>query len=404
MRLQSAPPQNSMSALLTRLLALVEHELPRAVELRHRLHAAPELAYEEHQTARAVSEALGLDAEPIARTGLLSTIGRGRRRVMVRAELDGLPIAEKTTVPYRSRNGAMHACAHDVHAAALVAFARTAAEIEADLPAQLAILFQPSEETFPSGAELIVRESLLADRPHAVVAAHAHPDVAWGSLALDPGPVNASTDNVEITVQGASAHAAYPHRAKDPVLALAQIVVGLHAAVGRRFDPLRPVVVTVGELRAGSAQNIIPAQAQARATLRALEPEDRVELRAMVGEVAEAIAKAHGCEAGVELVAGEPALDNDPAITARARDLSAGAGLGIAPPWRSCGSDDFSFFSEIAPVVMGFVGLRHAPGFDQRPLHHPEFLPPDEAVGAVARAQAILYCAAAGAPTRADAA
>src|SRR5579875_2073336 len=149
MRLQSAPPQNSMSALLTRLLALVEHELPRAVELRHRLHAAPELAYEEHQTARAVSEALGLDAEPIARTGLLSTIGRGRRRVMVRAELDGLPIAEKTTVPYRSRNGAMHACAHDVHAAALVAFARTAAEIEADLPAQLAILFQPSEETFP---------------------------------------------------------------------------------------------------------------------------------------------------------------------------------------------------------------------------------------------------------------
>jgi amidohydrolase len=397
------PLQNVMSALLTRLLALIEHELAPAIELRHRLHSAPELAYEEHQTAGAVSEALGIAARPIARTGLIATFGRAGGPVMVRAELDGLPVAERTTVAYRSRNGAMHACAHDVHAAALVAFARAARRIEDDLPAQLAVLFQPSEEAFPSGAERIVRESLAGERPHSVVAAHAHPDVAWGSLAIDPGPVNASTDNVEITVDGASAHAAYPHKARDPVLALAQIVVGLHAAVGRRFDPLSPVVLTVGELRAGSAQNIIPAQARARATLRALEPDDRAELRALVGEVAQAIAKAHGCEAGVELIAGEPALDNDPAITARARDLSAGAGLRIAPPWRSCGSDDFSFFSEIAPVAMGFVGLRGAPGFAQRPLHHPEFLPPDDAVGAVARAQAILYFAAADAAARADA-
>lgn len=387
-----------MSALLTRLLALIEDELPLAVELRHRLHGAPELAYEEHQTARAVSEALGIEAEPIARTGLISRVGRGRR-VMVRAELDGLPITEKTEVPYRSRNGAMHACAHDVHAAALVALARAASRIEHDLPAQLAVLFQPSEEAFPSGAELIVRESRTEDRPHAVVAAHAHPDVAWGSLAIDAGPVNASTDNVEITVEGAGAHAAYPHKARDPVLALAQIVVALHAALGRRFDPLTPVVLTVGELSAGSAQNIIPAQARARATLRALQPDDRVELRAMVGEVTEATAQAHGCEGRVELVAGEPALENDPAIVAATRDLSAGAGLQIAPAWRSCGSDDFSFYSEIAPIAMGFVGLRGAPGFDQQPLHHPRFLPPDQAVGAVAGAQAILYLAAAGGTT-----
>jgi metal-dependent amidase/aminoacylase/carboxypeptidase family protein len=165
--------------------------------------------------------------------------------------------------------------------------------------------------------------------------------------------------------------------------------------VGRRVDPLAGVVVTVGELRAGSAENAIPGCAHARATLRALRPEARDALRELVGEVVAATAAAHGCEGATKVVAGEPALVNDAALAARGRRAAAELGFAIAPPWRSCGADDFAFLAEVGPLAMAYVGLDGAPGFASRPLHHPEFLPPDAAVGAVARAQAALYLAGA---------
>jgi amidohydrolase len=175
---------------------------------------------------------------------------------------------------------------------------------------------------------------------------------------------------------------------------LAQTIDALHAQVGRRIDPHGPAVLTVGVLEGASAENVIPARARARAALRAHREEDRLALRQMVEEVVGGIAAAHGCRGSVELVEGEPALENDPAIVARARELLSGAGLVAAPEWRSCGSDDFAFFGALAPIAMGFVGLDGAEGFERRPLHHPELLPPDSAVGAVARVQAVLYLAA----------
>jgi metal-dependent amidase/aminoacylase/carboxypeptidase family protein len=153
--------------------------------------------------------------------------------------------------------------------------------------------------------------------------------------------------------------------------------------------------LTVGVLEGGSAENVIPARARARAALRAHRREDRVALAQMVDEVASGVAAAHGCRASVELVRGEPALENDAGIVERARELLAAAGFAPAPPWRSCGSDDFAFYGSLAPLAMVFVGLDGAEGFAARPLHHPELLPPDDAVGAVARAQAVLYLAAA---------
>ena len=140
---------------------------------------------------------------------------------------------------------------------------------------------------------------------------------------------------------------------------------------------------------------MIPRRALARGAVRAHRLEDRLALRGLVEEVAAGIAAAHGCRASVELVPGEPALENDPAIVSRARELLAGAGLTAAEEWRSCGSDDFAFFGALAPVAMAFVGLDGAAGFTARPLHHPELLVPDDAVGVVARVQAVLYLAAA---------
>ncbi len=398
-------------ALLGRLLEAIERELPHAVELRHRLHAEPELAHEEDRTATRIAAELPVPAQTVAGTGLFARVGPGvgsgrgdaandepAAAVAVRAELDGLPVTERTGAPFAATGAVMHACGHDVHMAALVALTRAAHALGDALPAPLLAVFQPSEEAYPSGAEQLAEGPLAEQAPAAVVAAHVHPELPWGAVALDAGTVNASCDAFEITVEGEPSHGAYPHHGRDPILAIAQVVVALHAQVSRRIDPLSPASLTVGVLEGGSAENVIPQRAHARGALRAHRPQDRLALRRLVEEVASAIAAAHGCSASVTLMPGEPALENDPGIVARARALLASAGLTAAPEWRSCGSDDFAFFGALAPAAMAFVGLDGADGFIARPLHHPELLPPDAAVGAVARAQAVLYVAAARSP------
>jgi amidohydrolase len=389
----------STDTLLGRLLAGIEQELPRAVELRHRLHANPELAHAEEWTAALIAEELPVESERVADTGITARIGGpGGGAIAVRAELDGLPIQERTGAPYSAVGSTMHACGHDVHMAALVALTRAAHLLGESLPAPLLAIFQPSEEAYPSGAEALAREELRSIAPAAFVAAHVHPELPWGTVALDPGTINASNDNIEITVEGEPSHGAYPHHGRDPILALAHVVVALHAQVGRRIDPHGPAVLTIGLLEAGDAENVIPGRARARGSLRAHRPSDRLELRRMVEQVVSGIAAAHGCSGTVTLIPGEPALYNDPAIVAIARELLCSAHLQPAPEWRSCGSDDFAFFGELAPLAMAFVGLDGAAGFSARPLHHPELLPPDSAVAAVAGVQAVLYAAAASSP------
>jgi amidohydrolase len=395
---RSTDSDTASTALAARLLAQVEQELPRAVELRRRLHADPELAHEERRTSAAIAAELSGTATVAAagETGLLVRFGAPTGApVAVRAELDGLPVTERTGAPFSAGGEAMHACGHDVHMAALVALCRAAGALGEELPAPLLAVFQPSEEAYPSGARELADGELAGARPAAVVAAHVHPELPWGTVALDAGVVNAASDSVEIVVEGSPSHGAYPHLGRDPVLAIAQIVVALHAEAGRRIDPLAAATVNVGVLEAGRTENVVPGRARARASLRAHRAQDREALRAMVHEVVHGIAAAHGCRAVAELIEGEPALENDARIVARARGLLGEAGLVPASEWRSCGSDDFAFYGELAPIAMGFVGLEGAPGFVGRPLHHPELLPPDEAVGALARAQAVLYIAAA---------
>ncbi len=389
----------STDAVLAALLALIDGELPDAVRLRRLLHEQPELAHEELRTAAIVADALPVASTTVAGTGRLARVGPPHGAALgIRAELDGLPIREQTKASFSAAGETMHACGHDVHMAALVALARAAHKLGSELPVALLAIFQPSEEAFPSGAEQLAREgALAAHEPVALLAAHVHPELPWGAAGLDAGAVNASSDSVEIVVEGRPSHGAYPHRGRDPVLAIAQIVVALHAQAGRRIDPLGPTALNVGVLEGGGAENVIPARARARATIRALHAADRQALREMVVDVVEGIAAAHGCRGYAELIVGEPALENDAQIVAAARPLLAQGGFATAPEWRSCGSDDFSFYGEIAPVAMAFVGLDGAPDFETRPLHHPQLLVPDAAVGAVARAQAVLYAGAAAA-------
>lgn len=378
--------------LLRKLLDSLEEELPQALELRELLHATPEPSHEEHATARLVVEALGT-VESVARTGLLARVGPSGEAVAVRAELDALPIEEESGAPFAATNGSMHACGHDVHMAALAALFRAARRVEGSLPKPLLAFFQPSEEAYPSGADLVVGEGVLEEETRAVVAAHVHPDVPWGSVSVEAGPVNASSDNLRIVVEGSGGHGAYPHRTHDPILALSHSIVALQSLVSRRLNPMHAAVFSVGWLRAGSAENVIPDAAEAGGTLRVLDPADRQPLRKMAREIVENTARAHGCAARVEVTEGEPATVNDPALAEAALTLLPEAGFEPAPAMRSCGSDDFGFYGATSPTLMLFVGLEGAPDTPNVPLHHPRFLPAGEAVGAVARAQAVAFAA-----------
>ena len=270
--------------------------------------------------------------ESVAGTGLLARVGPPGEAVGVRAELDALPIEEETGVDLR-RHQRVHARLRPrrPHGRPRCPVPGRGADRKERLPKPLAALYQPSEETYPSGADLVVREGVLAEGTGAVVAAHVHPDVPWGSVSVEAGPVNASCDYLRIVVEGSGGHGAYPHRAHDPILALSHVVVALQSLVSRRTDPMHAAVFSVGWMRAGSAENVIPGVAEAGGTLRALDPEDREPLRKMAREIVENTARAHGCTVRVEVMEGEPATVNDPALAEAARSLLPEADLRAGP-------------------------------------------------------------------------
>ncbi|GAA3111456.1 M20 metallopeptidase family protein [Streptosporangium carneum] len=425
-----------MNDVHERLRAALATELPGACELRRELHAEPYVSGSEEPTLKRVLDALpgGGAPERVAETGALVRVGGEGLAVGVRGELDALPITEETGVPWAARNGAMHACGHDVHLAALVALARAVDRVNADdtahrtgapegsgvgastwspretergsagdtrretlgggLPPLVAVL-QPREETYPSGALDIVESGALErHRIGAMVAAHVQPVLAAGETACTPGAVNASADEFTLIVRGQGGHAAYPQLSRDPVLALAQIIVAAQQLVSRDADPMTPTVVTFGTVNAGTAPNATPADAVARGTLRTMSEAWREQLHERFRVIADGVARAHGCEAEVLIVRGEPVLVNDARLaeeTARLLALSPDAAVRHVPATlRSCGADDFAYFCSAVPSLMLFVGTDTASG-----LHTPEFLPGEETVAAVAESLLAAYLAAA---------
>jgi amidohydrolase len=323
----------------------------------------------------------------VAGTGRLLRVGPATGpSVALRAELDGLPVLEQTGLPFAATSGVMHACGHDLHCAALVAVARAARLLESELPCGLLLVLQPREEASPTGAgDVLASPAFVAHDVRAVIGAHVQPVLPRGVVSARRGAVNASCDELTITVAGRGGHAAYPHRADDPVLALSQTVVALHHLVSRRVDPLDAAVLTIGRLDAGTASNVIPPVARAYGTIRALDPDDRKRLREAAHEVVTHTAAAYGCTGTLELVENEPVLHNDPRLASAI--LPALVELGLRPDeeFRSCGSDDFAHYSEALPSAMLFVGVDEGvPGSPG--LHNARFAPPDDVLGELAGA------------------
>jgi amidohydrolase len=281
----------------------------------------------------------------------------------------------------------MHACGHDVHLAGLAAVVRAAATL--DLPRPLVALLQPREEGVDSGAADIVAEGGLAGI-EAVVAAHVQPRVEAGVIAVTPGPVNAAMDTFRVEVSGRGGHSGYPHTVDDSVLAMSAVVVALQQVGARRIDPTAGVACMVNQVRAGTADNVVPSYAVCSGTVRTMRPEDREDAHRVIEEIASSVAAGYGCRASVRIDRGEPVLANDVELAVRAGEILGELGHSVVPTFRSFGSDDFAAYGEHARGLMVFVGT----GAERGGLHDASYLPDDVYVASVADALIAGYCAA----------
>lgn len=386
------------AALAARLTEAALARIPAAVRDREELHGMAEVSGAEHGTAAWIAERMPTPMDTVAETGRIGRIGpHGGPSVAVRAELDALPVAEATGAPFASTTGVMHACGHDVHQAALLALAGAAAEVEAEmgLPYAFVPFLQPREEAYPSGALDIVRSGALArHRVEVVLAAHVHPRIPVGAVATGKGPTNAAADEITVTVRGHGGHGAYPHEAQNPIPVLSQMVIGLTEVLRRTISPMRPAVFTVGRISAGRIANVIPHSGSFAGTLRTMDRSDRENAHTAIRSYAAGMAAAHGVTAEVEITLGEPVLENDAELVDLVDERLRSLGLETSEPMRSCGADDFSFFSEELPGLMAFVGVETTGAVPQPSLHSANFLPDEDAVRRVTLALVSGYLGA----------
>ena len=354
--------------------------VPSLVDLRRELHGIAELSLKETETSATIERwlgGLGLSPRRIATTGLTALVEGAApgRTLLVRADIDGLPIVEDTGLPFASRHaGAMHACGHDCHAASLVEAAR---RLVARPPAKgtAKLLFQPGEEG-ANGMGLCIDDGLLArPRVDAAVGVHVWQAEKVGRIGLVKGPCMAAVDDFEVRIVGRGGHAAYPHKSVDPIVVAAHVVTALQTVVSRTISPFDTAVVTVGSLQAGTAFNVIPPAAVLKGTVRTFSPSVRKDVAAEFKRIVTGVAKGLGATAEIQYRFFLPATVNDASMVdlawSVAEEVVGKRNVVASEP--SMGGEDMSLALAAVPGVFAFVGGDDGGRSTSFPHHHPKF-------------------------------
>ena len=364
------------------LAARVARVMNNVIALRRHLHAHPELSGEEEQTAAHIAGLLEDEGIPVRRGigghGLLARIETDAERpwVALRADMDALPIPDGKQCDWASGvDGVSHACGHDAHAAMLYGAARVLHSMRDALNCNVACIFQPAEET-ASGARAMLADGVFRDiRPERIHALHVYPWLPAGSLGLKDGPMCAAADMFDVEIEGRGGHAARPHECVDVILIASHIIQALHHIVSRRVNPLNPAVLTIGQIHAGSAANVIPGCARFSGTVRSLHPETHEEIRLRMDRIIRQTAETWGAVARFHMRQAIPVLTNDESVMALVR-RKLGRHLPETPLIEleepSMGGEDFADFLEEIPGALIRLGTGGDPS-TRYPLHHPCF-------------------------------
>ncbi len=376
-----------MTATRASLRDDIDEIMPGVIADRRHLHQHPELGFQEVETSRFVTERLRqLGVEEI-RTGIATTgvtgLIRGTKTgprsnnvVMLRADMDALPIHEQNDVEYKSlHDGVMHACGHDAHTSMLLGISRILMDRRDEFSGTVKVLFQPAEEG-GGGAKIMIDEGVMDDPAvDAVFGMHMDQDSPVGTIGYLAGPAGAASDRFELTIQGRGGHGARPSRCIDPIVVGSQIIVALQTVVAREVDPVLQAVVTIGSFRAGEAANVIPDTAEMRATVRSFDPGVREQLQERITAIVEGVATTLRAAVDLRYHLGYPPLINEPEMTELVRQVATetvGAEMVIhSKP--QMGSEDFAYFLQRVPGSFFNVGTMNPEKGLIWGHHHPRF-------------------------------
>ena len=355
--------------MLSRIKDIAETLAPRLIEIRRHLHSHPELSGQEYQTAAYVAGVLssyGLQVqELVGKTGLVAEL-RGteadKRLLAIRADLDGLPIQERTELEYASHQpGIMHACGHDVHTTVGLGTAMILSQLGDRLPGKIRFLFQPAEET-AQGAGWMIKDGVMDD-VDAILGVHVFPTIPGGSVGIRYGALTAAADDLELIIHGESGHGARPHEAIDAIWIAAQVITTLQQAIGRTQNPLRPVVLSIGQIQGGRAPNVIADQVRLLGTVRSLHPETSAALPNWIETIVRNLCQTYGATYELKYRRGVPAVMNDTPLTQLVESAAHEAWGSdrvqiLSEP--SLGAEDFSLYLNHAPGTMFPLGRWYA--------------------------------------------
>lgn len=357
----------------------------QVIAWRQHLHMHPELSHQEYETANYIYNQLitfpHLEVKRLTETSVCAflkgtkTDGNGHT-ILLRADIDALPIEEETDLPFKSKNrGVMHACGHDAHPAMLLGAAKALAERGTDFNGEIRFVFQHAEEVTPGGAAQLVSLGIAENVDYAF-ALHVSPDYKVGQFAMKDGKFTAAADDFEIKIYGRGSHASMPEVAIDPLLIGSEMVVALQTIVSRKVPSIHAPVLTVAQFHCGTALNIIADTAELGGTIRSLDATVRVDARRHLEKIVNGIAAMHGATVEIKWELGCPSVTNDKELTALSRriagDIVGAEGVqDLAAPM--FGTEDFADFSEAVPSSMQFIGVHNEEFGEAYPLHHPRF-------------------------------
>ncbi len=367
------------------ILSQAESISGEIVSNRRHLHRNPELSFVEFNTSVFIQNALremDIPFTVMGTTGVVALIGSGERCVALRADIDALPIDEETGLDFASTQpGVMHACGHDAHTAMLLGAAKILKSREASLGGVVKLIFQPGEEKVPGGASILINEGVLSNpSPEAIFGQHVYPDTPVGEISFVSGPMMASADELYWTITGKGCHAAQPHQGIDPIMIAAEMIMHLQTIVTKMRNPLKPGVLAITSIHAGSVTNIVPDVVELKGTLRSFDNEWRHEALAHIKHHSESLAAMYGAVCEFKPLLGYPPLINNATAVEFARKTAESIfGAEVVSDFEpKMWGEDFAFYAQKIPACFWVMGVRprelsYLPG-----LHNAKFTPDEE--------------------------
>ncbi|HKH61039.1 MAG TPA: M20 family metallopeptidase [Flavitalea sp.] len=379
-----------MSPLKEKIQSLSQSYLPEFIEIRHHLHAHPELSYVEFETSAYIQRQLkqiGIPFEVMAKTGVIGLIeGKNPRKkvIALRGDIDALPIREANEVPYKSAvDGVMHACGHDVHTTCLLGAAKVLNELKNEWEGTIKLIFQPGEERNPGGASILIKEGVLENpKPQAIFGLHVHPQLEVGKLSFRGGQVMASADEIFITIKGKGGHAAAPHLTTDTILIASHLIVALQQVISRNNNPLSPSVLSICSIQGGYTTNVIPHEVKLMGTFRAVDESWRKKAHELIHRISTSVVHGMGAELDVHIDIGYPSVFNHEGLNARARSLAEeymGAD-NVETTELRMGAEDFGFYSQKIPGCFYRLGVGNKAKGIGSGVHTPTFNVDEDAI------------------------